>query len=113
MIKLANSVQLENGAVINFSNRSNRYYGDFHRVRIDVVVTFPLALTRLPDELREIAEGCGDHITYEHQLEQMGVKSAELENVAERLIENFLKTVRSYLEKDNFVEALLRQKLTG
>ncbi len=105
------SKKLKNGIVVDFVDRSNRYYGDFHRVKIDVVAKFPVDTTLLPEELQEIATGCNGEATYQRSLEQMGVKTAEVGTVTQALIDNFIATVGSYLEKENFVELLLRKQL--
>ena len=113
MADLITSVKLKNGIVVDFMDRSNRYYGDFHRVKIDVVAKVPVDAVRMPQELRALAEECAGETTYERSLEQMGVKSADIEAVTRALIDNFIKTVGSYLEKENFAESLLRRQLAG
>ncbi len=111
MSDLVTSVKLKNGVVVDFIDRSNRYYGDFHRVKIDVVAKFPVDREQLPEELHEIAACCDGEATYQRSLEQMGVKTAEVEAVGQALIDNFIETVGRYLEKENFVESLLRKQL--
>ncbi len=105
------SVELKHGIVVDFFDRSNRYFGDFYRVKIDVVARLPISDVQLPDELLTIAQGCAGVAIYEHSLEQMGVTTAERAAVTQALIDNFIATVGSYLEKDNFVESLLRRQL--
>lgn len=105
------SIKLKNGIVVDFVDRSNRYYGDFHRVKIDVVAKFPVDKSHLPEELHEIADCCGGEATFQRSLEQMGVKTAEVEAVAQALVANFIDTAGSYFEKRNFVESLLRKQL--
>lgn len=111
MTDIPTSIELKNGITINFIDQTNRYYGDFHRVKIDVIAKFPVNTTQLPKDVHAIAEECHGHMTYTTSLEQMGVQSADLKNVSTALIDNFVKTVGLYLEKDNFVESLLRKKL--
>ena len=105
------SVLLGNGIIVNFIDRSNRYYGDFHRVKIDIIAKFPVNVEQLPEELHALAAASGGMATYERSLEKMGVPSADLENVAKTLIDNFIGTVGCYLEKETFVESLLYKKL--
>jgi len=113
MADLITTVELKNGIVVEFYDRSNRYYGDFHRVKIDVVAKLPVDATQVPDELYALAGVSEGEVTYERSLEQMGVKGADIEKVTVSLIDNFIKTAGCYLVKDNFVESLLRKQLRG
>jgi len=111
MTDILTSIKLKNGIVVDFFDQTNRYYGDFHRVKIDIVASFPVDSTQLPSELQSLAAECGNTATHNSTLEQMGVQSADLERVRAALIDNFMITVGCYFEKDNFVESLLRKKL--
>ena len=113
MTDFITSVELKNGIVVDFLDRSNRYFGDFHRVKIDVIARIPVDAVQMPQELQALAEECAGEMTYERSLEQMGVKGADIDAVTSSLIDNFIKTVGSYLEKENFAESLLRKQLTG
>ena len=66
------SKKMKNGIVVDFVDRSNRYYGDFHRVKIDVVAKFPVDTTLLPEELQEIATGCNGEATFNDLLNRWG-----------------------------------------
>ncbi len=96
------SIALENGLVIRFYDQSNRYFGDFHRVCIEVSITLPQDLKMSAGLSRET--GC-----FERTLEKMGVPSADLETVRNALIDAFLTTSRAYLERPDFPEQLLRK----
>ena len=111
MTNLIASVELKNGIVVEFLDQSNRYYGDFHRVKIDAIAKIPVSTAQMPEELQSLAESCEGEITYERSLEKMGVKSADIESVTRSLIDNFVETVGSYLEKEHFAESLLRKQL--
>lgn len=111
MANLITTVELKNGIVVDFLDSSNRYYGDFHRVKIDAIAKIPISAAQMPEELQSLAESCEGETTYEHSLEQMGVKSADIESVTRSLIDNFVETVGSYLEKEHFAESLLRKQL--
>lgn len=110
MADILMSIELKNGINVDFIDQSNRYYGDFHRVKIDVIVKLPVVAAQLPKDLQTGAAKCNGYATYTTSLEQMGVQSADLESVSTALIDNFVNTVGRYLEKDNFVESLLRKR---
>lgn len=103
--------ELNNGVVVEFSTHGNRYFGDFHRVEISVIVTVPLVKTALANDLKEFAADYPDSIRYERRLERMGVATCQLETVSYGLIDDFLKTVSGYLEKPGFAESLLRREM--
>jgi hypothetical protein len=100
------SILLKNGLLIRFLDESNRYYGDFHRVCIKVIVELPDTLD-LPDELP------GEELRYERRLEKMGVQTSELGVVRNNLINSFLASSRGYLEKSEFPHQLLDKLRQG
>ena len=110
MDKPLKSIELDNGVDVEFFSQGNRYFGDFHRVKIVAVVTIPLVLETLPVDLQPIAAGCSGSIKYEKSLERMGVATGKVETVTQSLIEDFIQTVGYYLEKKSFAEGLLRKK---
>ena len=104
--------ELNNGVVVEFFDQGNRYFGDYHRVKINAVVTIPFDLASLPDDLQKFAATYSDCVKLNKTLEQMGVATSKVEAVTESLIDNFIKTVGGYLEKENFAVCLLRKSMT-
>ena len=109
MDKPYNTTDLNNGIRVEFFSCSNRYFGDFHRVKINAVATIPILVASLPDDLQKFAASLPDCIKYEKSLERMGVTTDKVEAISQSLINDFLKTARVYLEKSNFAECLLRR----
>ncbi len=107
--KLYKITELDHGVVVKFYTLGNRYFGDFHRVRIKAVATIPIIVDSLPAELCPTDDSLPDFINYEKMLERMGVATCHLETVTDSLIDDFLRTVGGYLEKKNFAECLLRK----
>lgn len=109
--------KLENGASVEFSDRSNRYYGDYHRVRIEVryaVKLMPEHFTDAPDPLAECEKLrllLGPEVVYTNVLEKMGVAGGEVESVRQGLIGNFVKTVLHYLNRPDFAPKLIKNTL--
>lgn len=103
--------KLNNNVVFEFFDQSNRYFGDYHRVKIKAIVTIPFVLDSLPEDLRKFAATYPECIKYEKSLRQMGVASSEVQMVTESLTEKFIESVSIYLEKKNFAENLLRKNM--
>jgi len=102
---------LGNGVAVEFFDQSNRYYGDFHRVKINAVAKIPLIKTALPEDLYDFAATCPDYVTYEKSLERMGVMSGDVQKVINSLVDDFIESVGGYLKKDNFAANLLRKNM--
>ncbi|NOQ42496.1 MAG: hypothetical protein GQ563_08365 [Desulfuromusa sp.] len=109
--------KLNNGVVVEFFDHSNRYFGDYYRVKINAIATIPVMVDSLSEDLQKFAATCPEGIKYEKSLEQMGVATGEVQAVTESLIDNFITSVAGYLEGNNFSESLLRkqmnEKMTG
>ena len=103
--------ELCNGVVVEFFDQSNRYFGDYHRVKINAIAMIPVMVNLLPEDLQKFAASCPDCIKYEKILKQMGVATGEVQAVTESLIDNFIKSVSLYLEKKNFAECFLRKQM--
>lgn len=108
---------LDNGLEISFSDRSNRYFGDYHRICVVATLSYPLA--RLADqELRQQAVAVfGERLSVDKHLERMGVPGAELEPTRSTMIRDFLQHAAGYLSHADFprrlVAAELRKARTG
>jgi len=102
MSDLFSPIHLTNGVVIRFIDQSNRYFGDFHRVCVKVVISLPIDFP-LPDGMLP------ENACLEKYLERMGVPSSAVETERKSLIDAFLQTSRSYFEKVDFPQQLLRK----
>ena len=95
-------IALKNGLLIRFEEQGNRYFGDYHRILINAVVSFPCDFELPPGLSRDRAKLI-------KPLEKMGVPTAALEAERERLVATFLATSRDYLERADFPHKLLRK----
>ncbi len=111
MNKPFQTTRLDNGVVLEFFPQGNRYFGDFHRVEISVVVTVPFVQATLASDLQDFAANYPGVIRYERKLERMGVATDRIEAVNHGLIDDFLITVSGYLKKQSFAESLLRREM--
>jgi len=106
---------LDNGLRLEFVDQSNRYFGDYHRVKIVVRCQIELRsewLQALGDsvDLEQVRALLGDSVSFERSLEQMGVASAQLEPVKQALIEGFLTTTAGYLGSAVFPGRFIAQQ---
>ena len=102
---------LDNGLKISFRDESNRYFGDYHRVC--VVATISYTLAQLADDdlrLRAIAV-YGEQIKLEKRLERMGVPSAEVEQVRNAQIDDFMRQATIYMSRPDYPRRLVAAEL--
>lgn len=90
------TVTFSNGLTLRFYDRTNRYFGDFHRVCIQVEGwvnrdSLPAGL------LNRSPQGTGVAV-YHRQLERMGVTSEQVAATINLLITDFIETTSGYLE---------------
>lgn len=100
MTEELDSLVLVNGLKLHFTDQSNRYFGDFHRICIKVQIALPDNFELPAGLIREAA-------FLEKTLEKMGVTTDALDEQRKALVEGFLSTSRSYLEKNDFPKQLL------
>ena len=103
---------LDNGLEISFSDQSNRYFGDYHR--ICVVATISYTLEHLADDelrLRAIAV-YGGQFRVEKRFERMGVPSAEVEQTRNALVDDFMRHASTYLSRPDYPRLLIAVELS-
>jgi len=105
-------VSLGNGLSVRFYDFSNRYYGDFHRVCIEVKIDIPVQLDRLPAGLADGGAKLSSPQRFERRLERMGVSGGELQAVKIKLVEDFLSASSVYLNRPDFGLQFIKRKLT-
>lgn len=117
MTKIIQTENLANGMKIEFIDCSNRYYGDFHRVCIEVRCSFsltPALLGQVADseeERENIRKALGETYVYTRVLEQMGVSGDALEEAGRKLIDSFSGSAFSYMAQSSFPLRLIAREL--
>ena len=108
--------RLDNGLQILFVDESNRYFGDYHRVCIQI--TLVCTLDELPvvnsdDEVfRDSAiESLGKELKVVKRLERMGVPTADVEKVRQSMIEAFMENASAYLSRPEYPRSLVAAEL--
>lgn len=86
--------QLDNGLRVEFFDLSNRYFGDYHRVCVEVRMQMPSAAGDSP-------------LVRKHTLERMGVAGGEVEAVRDRLTDDYWRHAGRYLALAACPERLL------
>ncbi|PLX82156.1 MAG: hypothetical protein C0616_02720 [Desulfuromonas sp.] len=110
-------VELTNGLVLSFFDQTNRYYGDYHRVRVEVRAPIPICPTCFPTAADPEVEAekarllLGSDVVFRAELERMGVAGGDVETVRRELVERFVRTSRVYLELDEFPCRYLSKQL--
>lgn len=99
---------LANGIRVDFIDGSNRYFGDYHRLRIEVrcrIAVTPQLFAAAADPCAEadrVRSRLGDEVLWVRHLERMGVAGGDLESVRNEMIETFIKSSFSYLQSPQF-----------
>ncbi len=109
------SHRLPNGLTAEFFDLSNRYFGDYHRVCLEVRCPVPLRTEWFPgeggDELDRARRLLGEEVVYGRRLERMGVAGSEVEKTREALVDDFLRTTSSYLGSAEFPSRFIAARL--
>jgi hypothetical protein len=91
--------KLNNGVDIAFTDLSNRYYGDYHRVCVEVRITAPCP----PGYSGSVAAPQpGNCLIMVKRLERMGVAGNEVAAARERLVDDFWRHAGRYLAHPDF-----------
>jgi hypothetical protein len=107
----------DNGLELIFTDRSNRYYGDFHQIKINVQSTVHLTDSFLhasdlseKEQLRA-KNRFGDTFEAHQELKRMGVAGSDVDTVTSEMVQQFLDTALPYMSSAEFPIRLLRQRL--
>ena len=106
------TVRLENDLTVEFFDSSNRYFGDFYRVCIEVKIAIPLHAMRLSQDQAKAAAKLKSPLCFIRRLERMGVAGADVQAVKDLLIQSFLASCDSYLNAPDFAQRFLAKKLS-
>lgn len=109
--------RLANGLILEFHDVSNRYFGDYHRLHIEMQCRIPLdksftPLAPLSEEIIDQARRFfGDFLEFRRELTRMGVCGADLDQTRDRMIDDFMSTSGSYMSRDEFPARLVQRRL--
>ena len=117
MATILRQEEFENGVRLEFVEDSNRYFGDYYRLRIEVRCRVAIAAALFPEvidpdgEARRIRGLLGEELIWTRHLERMGVATAELPVVRAELLESFATSTYPYLRSPEFPVRLLAGEL--
>lgn len=108
--------RLANGLQVLFVDESNRYFGDYHRVCIQI--TLVCALDELPvatsddEAFRDNAiASLGNELKVVKRLERMGVPGAAVEKALQSMVEAFMENASPYLNRPEYPRSLVDAEL--
>ncbi len=96
-------LELGRGVCLVARDETNRYFGDYHRVRLVVSVIWPL-----PESISAQQEELSVELL--KVLEQMAVAGQDVERVRNELFDDFVRHARQYLLSDGFAERLWHKR---
>ena len=113
---MINEQLLDNGLQIVFTDESNRYFGDYHRICVVATIVCNLndLLTETADDesfFRQAIEKLGERLTVVKRFERMGVATADVEAVRTEMIDSFLRHAASYLSRPEYPRALVNAEV--
>lgn len=89
--------RLANGIELAFHDCSNRYFGDYHRVCVEIRLQIPAA---------------DGPLLLVRRLERMGVPGAETAAMRNRLVDDFIRHAGRYLAQPDCPAKLLARETT-
>jgi hypothetical protein len=106
---------LTNGLHLRFYDQTNRYFGDYHRVRIVVEIELTLNNELLddPELLTAGKKRFGAVLTTNKVLERMGVPGNRVDSLRAELVASYQTEVQSYLSRPEVPQRLLRAELAN
>lgn len=107
--------RLTNGLYLRFFDQTNRYFGDYHRLRIVVEIELNLSNELLtdPELLAAAKKRFGASLTTSKVLERMGVPGSRVDALRAELVASYQTEVQSYLSRPEVPLRLLRAELAN
>ncbi|WP_052464678.1 hypothetical protein [Geoalkalibacter subterraneus] len=108
---------LNNGLIVEVQDLTHRYYGDYHKVTLDVTLRVPLVGGLFSDQdhpgeaLEKARRILGDEARSVQRLERMGVPSDMVETIRTRLWESYQRSSFGYFQRPDYPAKLVRQLL--
>ena len=97
---------LANGLTVRFLDKTQRYFGDYHHVRLEVVCDVPV-----PEGAGAESSACRS-VQYKSSIRRFGVPTVDVPAAIEGLVSNFTNTTMSYMSSPSFPSRYLRSQLS-
>ncbi len=114
-MELTREIPLENGLTVSFYHRSNRYFGDYHRLIVEIVCEVPLKEEYFANlaEFEEALTLLGETALFRRDVNLMGIPTADVEKSLEKVMDDFAHHSLSYLSSPSFPRKLVHAELVG
>jgi hypothetical protein len=108
-MNLVKQISLENGLSVCFYDHTQRYFGDYYRVKLEIVCEVPLLPNYFTDRQAhtEAIALLGLAATYRRRAERMGVFGKDLEGSLTGLVDGFAANALPYLASPDFPRQLV------
>jgi hypothetical protein len=105
--------ELENGLKLEFYDQTNRYFGDYHRVCVETRISLLISVRGGQDKdlWLKARSTFGSHFTMTKMLERMAVPGAEVDDVRNQLVDDFLGHAATYMNHAEYVTRLITAEL--
>ncbi len=102
-------ITLPNELVIDFFDCTSRYFGDIHRVKLEIICKVPILRRHCENDeaWREARSLLGKEVDYRRVEERMGVPSSEITRVLDLLMSNFREHSYPYFSSIQFPRKLI------
>jgi len=110
---LIKETNLANGLNIQIFNLTRRYYGDYHRVVLEVCCQMEVIPEQMPEtvEFVEVRSLLGEKVVHRRTLERMGVPTAAVDSAIDELIAQFTEHSLAYLASSSYPRKLILTEL--
>ena len=105
-MNLIHETVLANGLTVRFLDKTQRYFGDYHHVRMEVVCDVPVP------ESAGAESSARRSIQFTSNIRRFGVPTADVPAAIEDLIANFTKTTLSYMSSPSFPSRYFSSQLS-
>lgn len=106
-------LELQNGLIVRFFDRTRHYYGGFYHVKVEVCCDLSVVpeLFASSEQYCQAVEILGETVNYKKTLERMGVNESDIRTVQEQLITQFVESSLTYLSAPSFPSGIVRAEL--
>ncbi|MDY6847905.1 MAG: hypothetical protein SV239_02055 [Thermodesulfobacteriota bacterium] len=110
-------LSLNNGLIVEVQDLTHRYYGDYHKVTLEVTLRVPLAGGLFSDQnhpgeaLEKARRILGNEARFVQRLERMGVPGDMVETIRRRLWESYHRSSFGYFKRPDYPAKLVRKLL--
>ena len=103
VVDVIHQITLANGLTVRFLNKTQRYFGDYHHVRLEANCDIPV-----PE-----MDGAARSYRYTSDIRRMGVPTADVPAVIDELISHYSNTTLTYMSSPTFPLRYMLSRMSG